>query len=510
MKMINKCQFKKGVHIYIWILFIVYLVYGTGVFSDDYVIPYFTDLEKKYILIAPVNLLIREPFFQFIKYDNYYPIELAKITVLICCFICFQKFFSIFLEAKTASLISLFVCFFPIHDAATFWFTGQSYLLSGSIYFLAYTMFHNKRLKLGFVLAFVASFIGYGSTPFALALAYLALRKMGAKNAFLLFLPNFIYIIYYIFVTKFADVGIDRLPDVISVMDILRNFAMQLLTGADAIFGPSMLLKVYYSILDISIFSMIIVAALFIFLHKYRYFVNIGNNRPDIDLIVALSLLMMFSFGMFAVAGNYPQISFNLGNRVTLWGSFLFVYLLFSLTKSNKYLYTATTLALLLSVAGASDHLKNWGRHQNNVVNNIRNVGNFIDSNEVLFVYGSRFSELGPFSHFEFLNNQGYTRSVFFHALKRNDLNIFMLNSGVTSSGTIITDPKAGVSALVNDIVQVYDADKNILISMSGEDLMEIKSGMTQDKRHWIQFVPNETIAIIINLLAPKYKNIVN
>jgi hypothetical protein len=46
-----------------------------------------TGLDKKYILIASVNLLIRESFFEFIKYKIYYPIELVKIVVLICCFL---------------------------------------------------------------------------------------------------------------------------------------------------------------------------------------------------------------------------------------------------------------------------------------------------------------------------------------------------------------------------------------------------------------------------------------
>jgi len=61
-------------------------------------------------------------------------------------------------------------------------------------------------------------------------------------------------------------------------------------------------------------------------------------------LVICSLVLILLSFAMFSVTGRYPQLAFNLGNRVTIYSSLLAAYfiVLVPLPKKINYLFLSS------------------------------------------------------------------------------------------------------------------------------------------------------------------------
>jgi hypothetical protein len=491
----------------VWILLIVFLVWATGVIGDDYSIPYFEN--SSHMTIAPVNYVVREGFYQFVESRDYLIIDIVKFFVLQASIFGCYKFFNLFHKKNFSMLLAFAFVFFPIHDGVTYWYTAQGYLLCCALYFYAYVQLSYKNYLSAFLLGLLASFMGYGSPPFAVGMAYLAYRKFGFRASLLMLLPNIFYVIYYLIFTKIFNLGIDRVSNGFDLLSFSKNIVMQMGTAVDALVGPSALFKIYYSIADISFISIFVLLLFWIFVLRRINYTDVASEAINKDVVGAFFLIMVVSWILFASTGLYPQTSFNLGDRVTLWGGLLIVYFGLNFAVKNKFSYILYITVLFLSVAGISDHWKNWHISQKEIIENVKKNEqiNLLEKNEIVFVSGNGYSKLGPFSHLEFFSVESYASSIFRHALGRS----FKLRVIYTGDNLSIDENhivRRGDEILIKnqDFINFYDSSANVFEKKSIVEFKYVLHNRLIDQRHWIQVYGCGELVKIIDLIAPRYK----
>lgn len=499
----NSCGY--DIPLYLGLLLCVYIVYGTGIFSDDYALSQSPN-HFQAAIAAPVLFFIREGFYGFIAQERYGYIELIKSFVVGGAFFLSYHFFKIFHERVVAFVAAFLFVFLPIHDGATFWYTGQSYLLTGAFYFYAYVLLHRGRSGRAIALAFIASFTGYGSTPYALGMAYLAYRKIGMKPTMIMLAPNVIYIIYYVVLTKFIGIGISRLPDHMNLLVLSKQFILQVVTGVDALVGPSLWLKLVLSVFEVTWVSILIALVA-------TFFLNIQNrSKPsfpqvDRDLLVSFLIVMVSSWAMFAMTGYYPQIAFNLGDRVTLWGSLLVAYLVACWVFRNRVIFGFAMGFLMLSVLGNAEHWKDWNLHQLQVINNIRSNPGFsqLSQNDMVFVIGNHYSKLGPISNIEFMSEAYSTSSVFRHALRDHyNFHAIPLSHLDKYKSGVLVDIKNNSRYALGEEVYIYDSVSNQLVSVRRNKLSDLLISLPNEHRHWIQLLDQGVFYKLATILMPR------
>ena len=119
-------------------------------------------------------------------------------------------------------------------------------------------------------------------------LFFLFILNKKFKKGLVLFIPNIIYSLYFIYITEINSLAASKIANKIDIFYIMKGFILQLLTFIDAIIGPSMWLKIYYSFLQLS-FPSIIIGLSFIILFYKRYRYNQRNQQYDIKLIISFS-----------------------------------------------------------------------------------------------------------------------------------------------------------------------------------------------------------------------------
>jgi hypothetical protein len=372
-------------------------------------------------------------------------------------------------------------------------------------YFLAYS----NNYKSSFSFALLASFISYGSTPFAFAFSYMFFRAKEYKKMFIILLPNIIYISYYIFFTKVIGVGKQRLPEHFSFIAYIKQFILQFATMLDSMIGPAMLLKIFLPILELSPldWTVIVIVAACVLL-AYRYKQNIFLSKPNCAVSIRYSaialegfmLLSLLSMLMFALNGFYPQITFGLGNRVTIYSSVLFIYLFFILfAHIGNLLKVVLFLFFILSVLSTSTHWKGFSNTQEAIVRNIANNNEFKDlnKNDILFVVGSQYSNIGGLSHIEFFSDGSTVNSIFNIAL--NEKKVFKattLNSYCVFIDGKICDKKNLNEWPVGDYIWVYNSERNKLIKIQRDEVVNFIATLPKSNRHWLQLLDKDNILL--------------
>ncbi|MBV5350287.1 hypothetical protein JZU71_03900, partial [bacterium] len=322
------------------------------------------------------------------------------------------RFFSLYLDSWRSSLAAFLFIFLPNHDATVFWFIGQYLMLSISAYCFGFYQIRSGKFISGILFSTLASFISYGSMPVAVGLALLALLEGQRKHALLLLAPNALYIIYYLVISFVFELGPQRLPSQLDVIALFRQFALQLITFLDSNLGPSFWLKVVLAIREISWPHIIIGIFALAFVSNRWKSSEVRVSKP---LLISLATIAALALGTFALTGRYPQIAFNLGDRVTIYGSLLLSYCLVS-TFPKKLSSTLVFSLTLFSALGLSTHWRNWTIHQDKVIFQIANNSAIrklpMDTN--LMVTGNQYSQLGFMSHLEFLSENYVERIVHF------------------------------------------------------------------------------------------------
>jgi len=506
-------------HKYNTILFLLfailaaYLLINTGIISDDFdAMSRLKDESFKNILIPKGRFyFIETPMEYFTHYIWYYffnlydslAVNLIKIFYIILSFYMVSQFFKIYLRVKAAYLVSFLFIFFPSHDSTVYFFMLQYLTLSFAFYLYAYYLAYNNKLIPAFLLALAGSFISYGSPAVALALFLLfCLEKKFIKGVVLL-VPNIIYSAYYVLMPKLMPLWIQRLPGRIEFQSVIKQFILQLFTFADAMTGPSMWLKIYYSFFELKPFSIMIGAFFTVMFYKmYREKPSSYNKK----LVLTFLVLLFLSFVMFAVTGYYPQLAFNLGNRVTIFGSLVFAYLITLLPVSHK-LKTLIFAILIFSILGISDHWKGWNIQQTEVITQMRDNADLVgySDSRTIYVSGNQYSKYGPISHIEFLSESWVPASLF-SLLFENKIQARSLNKRHTYKDGYLVDAKYKRKTEIHGYIYVYDSERNELFKLKAKKINEYIESLPPDNRHWVQIMNIKGMKGAILKLMPRLK----
>ena len=483
-----------------------YLFLHTGAFSDDYIViaialDEIADFLYPSKFIATPVLHYTHIIFYNLFETNYILYDLLKIFWLTMSFLMVDRFFSLFVSKFKSKLISLFFILFPIHDSTAYWFLAQYLMLTISFYLFSYYLAYKDKLYLAFIFALLASFVSYGSTPIALGLFVLFILKGENKKSLVMIVPNIGYVLYYTYVTKVLGIGTQRLNNG-NLLEIFNHYILQVGTFIDSFIGPSFWLKIYYSISEISVLSFIIGSSLIYFF--YSNF-TMQKEKIDTDLLVSLLVIALSALGMFSLTGFYPQMTFNLGNRVTIYGSILVSFILVIYFMNNKSGATLVFSIFIFSTLGISDHWKDWNKSQLQVIENIsqnKQILNF-DRDLQLFITYNQYSKLGDLSHIEFLS-QGMAQTVFKIATGEN-YKVSTLNRRFVSNDEWLIDKKLGTKIKINEEVNVYDSKSNILVKIKKDDIQEYINKLPNNSRHWLQLLDRDNFIMKIVLrLMPR------
>jgi hypothetical protein len=485
---------------------IPYLLINTGIFSDEYVFLLttknkdITDLliPKGFFLVAPIENYTHFIWYHFIKIDNLKLAYIIKILYVLLSLYFSTKFFTLFLNRQNAFLVSLLFLFFPSHDSTPYVLLAHYITLTVSFYLYAFYLAYNNKLIWAFIVATVASFTSYASVVIAISLFYYFIVNKELKKGLIVFVPNFIFSIYYIVMSRILDVTKTQIPDKLNIYILIKQFVLQVVTFIDSVVGPSMWLKLYYSYYELSAISFVM-GTLLIFIFYITYKENEDNYNSK--LIISLIVLLLTSFAVFSITGEYPQLAFNMGNRTTVFGSLLLAYLIVLIPSSRKK-KTVVFAIFLFSILGISDHWKNWNIHQQQVIDNIKEnqaLRDYKDDKQI-FVSGNQYSKFGPISHIEFLSENWVARGVFNLALKKEISAVTINKRHVYEDGYLI-DTKYNTKAEVNDYINVYDSENDRLFTLNVVEINSYIDSLPPENRHWIMLSDNRLISFVKTLV---------
>ena len=495
-----------------FLVVVPYLLINTGMFSDEYCISLtnqnknLTDLlvPKGFFLIAPIENYTHFIWYHFIKIDNLKLVYILKILYVFLSLYFLVKFFTLFLNRQNAFLISLLFLFFPSHDSAPFILLTQYITLTVSFYLYAFYLAYNNKMVWAFVVATVASFTSYASVVIAIPLFSYFIINKELKKSLVIFIPNIIFLIYYIVMSRFLNVMKTQIPDKLNIYTLIKQFVLQVVTFIDSVVGPSMWLKLYYSYYELSAISFVI-GILLIFI----FYITRKENEDNYNskLIISFIVLLLTSFAVFAITGRYPQLAFNMGNRTTIFGSLLLAYLIVLIPSSRKK-KTVVFAIFIFSILGISDHWKSWNIQQQEVISNIQNnkLLNEYQDNKVIYVSGNQYSKYGPISHIEYLSENWVTNAVFNLALKEEIRAVTINKRHVYENGYMV-DTKNNTKAEVNDYINVYDSENDRLFTLNVEEINSYIDSLPLENRHWIQLLSKDNyLRKIVLFLMPRLK----
>lgn len=494
---------------------IFFLIFYTGFVSDDFT--EINNIKKKqnFNPFIPFNTYINIPvlyythyiFFYIASIDNYIYISLIKFFYTLISFYMISKFFNIFSDYHTSLLISFLFIFWPTHDTTVYFFLAQYLMLTIAFQFYAYYLLSKNLFKTAIIFSLLGSFISYGSTPIAFALSVLFILNKSYKKSILIFLPNIIYIFYYIFVSKiFLISSISRIPNSFDLVILVKNYIFQIITLVDVNIGISFILKLYYSILENNLVSLLfsIIFSFLYFLFRRRSNMNFVKINLDIKLLIAFALIIFISLLMFSVTGGYYQNIFNLGNRVSIYSALLFSYL-FVFLINNKKIHFFLILFIAIIIFGISNHWKKATIYQSKIIENIglnQELKNY-NFNKILFVIGSDYSKFGKFSHIEFFSASHVAESIF--SLKNlNHFKVKTLNNSFEYDGKYLIDQKfPNRKFLVDNKIITYDTKNDLINVVNNNEINYYINSLEKNNRHWIQLQKNHYIWKIISKHFP-------
>jgi hypothetical protein len=500
----------RKVYFFAFFLLIAYLLSNTGLFSDD--IPLTLQVGSrglwelvtpKYCVATPAENYFFYIWYPFLRVDDFTLAFILKIIYMSLSFYCVARFFTLYTGIRNACLFSFLFLFFPSHDSTVYWFLGEYLTLSAAFYLYAFYLADKFRTVPAAIFAALGSFISYGSPALALGLSVIFLLRREFGKMWTLLLPNIAYCLYYVFTMRVITLsGIDRIPTTFNAAQFAKSLLLQAGTFFDSIAGPSMWLKMFYSIREISIVSAVI--GLFVAGFVILTWRRDSKPRVDVKLLAGLAVVTGVSFVMFALTGRYPQIAFNLGNRVTIFGSLFIVYLIMVCPARRSRL--AIMLLLVWSILGLSDHWKTWSERQKHVIKSMEsNKDLALVEDDIVYITGNQYSKLGKIGHIEFLSEPPVTSPLIKYVTARHADGL-PLNRRYKFEGGSLVDTKYGVGYPVGDTIVVYDSEKDALTRIKRGDIAAFIRSLPHDVRHWIQLVVDKRMEKAILYFMPYLK----
>lgn len=487
-------------------------IWSVGYFSDDFsYLQYQAAQDSVWGALTPNNSFISLILEQYTHVFSLYfsslesawlPQILKTLYVIACLYMC-GRFFSLFMPPALGQVASFLFVFFPTHESTVYWYLGQYLMLTISLYFYAYYLTCRQAFSLAVVFAFMASFISYGSPAPAAAMTILAWRKLGRRQALLLLGPNLLYAVYYVITSEVMGLGIQRLNDSAPLV-LFRQFIFQILTFIDATIGPSIWMKLFYGLGELTILSAVLtLVGLGVFWRTCSLKASLLAFRGDRDLVYALAVMTLVAFGILAITGRYPNIAFNLGNRTNIFGTAFLTYLLLWAWSRTRFV-TVVILLLIFSTTGISNHWKKWSAIQAKAITDIQGTLEDNPQIETLFVSGMQYSRLGAFAHIELLSEAWVVTSIT-ELLTEGRVTARPLNSNhkLTDDGRL-HDIRYDEYHQIPETLYVLDFYVRDLRMIPRRQLNEYLATLPQPQRHWLQTMKNKFIQRWILKLMPR------
>ncbi len=492
------------------ILFIFsYLIFNTGIHGDElFEILKTSKINSFYDFIIYTDELITSPLahiffwwtYPVIGSENLFLYDLLKISLHLLSIYFLYKFFSQYLDNSRSFFSSLIFILYPTHDSSVFVYMFTLYTFVPCLIMYCHYKINRDSYLLAYPLLVFASFTHYLTPPYIIGLSVIFLLERKFKK-FIVFISSFfLYFIYYAGVGLLSPQKEKRVDDGITIISLIKNIFLQITTSIDAFFGPSFFLKIFYSLKSLNLYSLIIGCVIIFILINYKF-----QRKQFIPwkLLISLFAVFVISLFMFALTNMYSQITFGLGNRVTIYGSLLLSVLIF-LIPLSKFRLSIIFIIFLLPNFGLSEHWKSWNSKQLKIISNI-NLNddlNLIGDNDLLLVTQNNYSELGPFSHIEFFSMDWNTRAIFSKKIKTKK--IMSLSKNIKLSEGYIIDKKSGEQIKLNENIFLYDSNKNDLRTVKKNEISDILNKTEINKRHWVQFLENTIIKDIILFISPR------
>lgn len=470
-----------------------YLLWGTGFATDDYV--HFLNgisrsasdylLPKEYVSVPVLHYTHALAY--YVIGDRIWVYDLLKSVYVGIGVYFSSKFFLLFCPPRQSLVLAFLFIFFPLHDGATFWLTGLYLALSFSAYLYAYALGSAGSTRLAIIFAFLGSFSSYGSTPIALGLAFLALLQRKRSLATKMILPNVIYITYYSVTSLIFGAGTQRLTEKLNILGIGDNFFLQVASFIDAAFGPSAWSKIYYSISALDSFGVMV--SLMMAVVFLGYLRAESRSRVSRNLLISAIFILALSLVMFSLTGLYPQLTFNLGNRVMIYGGFFFVCLL-AVMRLPRDIELVVIGLLLFSINGISVHWKDWHKDLQQLGGKVRESSSLrkLEPGTKLFVSGHQYSQLGPYCHIDFFTADYVVQKfIQIHLNEGSELSLASFNRRLVLEDGGLRDRKYGDLKPVGDEIWVYDSERNLLELVPRSEIPTRLKALPDETRHWTQ-----------------------
>jgi len=495
---------------------LIYLFYNTGFYSDDF-IEFITeynlnihslseffhiDMKTHHVAIFSVFSSYFHRFWLLLFGDNNFLYFIPKVLISYLAIVLTYKFFRQFLSQHNAMFIAVLFVLFPLHDATNYWYSALKYTMVPAIILYGFYLINQNRFKLGFFTLTFGSFYGFSSPPYIIGLSFYFLLVKEFKKFFVSLIPTLFYILFYFYITLFSDGPQGRIDSGLNILKLIKQYILQIGTFFDTAVGPSMWLKLFYSISNITLTSLSIGVLLIFTFYKYY---EVHEEKRNNKLLLTLMLVLALGLGIFSLTSLYPQIAFNLGNRVTIYSSLLLSFIIVFYLLKNKNIATIIFSIFILSVLGISDHWKAWNKTQLVIINNITNNQSLqeFDRTKQLFVSYGQYSKLGSLSHIEFFA-QGMTSHIFKLATNK-EYKVSTINRRFIKKDDFLVDKKFDIKTKIDDFVYIYDSKENKLITIKKENIQEYINNLPKDNRHWIQLLSKDNFIMKIVLkLMPR------
>ena len=478
---------------------IVYATAGTGLATDDFVHlgnaltgNWSRDwLPRAYLSVPILHYTHAAAYFAF--GDHLWAYALLKAIYLSFALWGTVRLFRIFHPARVAWFGAAAFCLNPVHDAATLWFTGQYLILSVGLYFHAYATTHAGKIGQGAMLAGLGSFTSYGSPPLAAGLTLMFAMQRRWREAAAMALPNTAYVAYYLWTSIYLKAGTQRLPTAFDPLALIKYYALQVASFVDAGIGPSAWLKFSLALSSLSWCSTLIAIGAAVLAWRARPSSAAGSRAHPLladPLLAGALTIALCAFAVFALTGSYPQLAFNLGDRVTIYGNLLVAVLSMQLLGARTLaVFGAVTLAAFI---GTGDHWKGWAVDVRASTARINAQGGFdaIGPDDVVFVQGLQYSQLGRISHIDHFASGYVVREVFSLARPwRTPIATASFNHRLRLAGDTLIDEKYGDRWQLKDAIWLYDASSGTLERVPLARIPARLSALPPDLRHWTQLL---------------------
>jgi len=438
--------------------------------------------------------------YQYLNTDWIWVYDVLKWLVHILSVWLVYRFASDYLQKDRAFLAAILFIFSPVHETTTYWYITSDYVLTPALIMYAHHLIRENKVVKGLSFGTLGAFMTYASPPYTFGLSVIFLMEKAYKKAALFLLPGVLYLIYYFSISALYPSLEVKLEHSLTLGALAKNYIMQVLTFFDSAGGPSFWFKIRYAIGSIGLFSSLLAFIVITFMVVYF---RSERGRISVSMFWGLVAVLLLSFGMLSLTDRYGQMAFNLGNRVTVYGSLLIAFLIASLPLSKKLL-AVIALVFIIPIFGLSDYWKSWNEQQKTIIHAIRANPELshLKKDDILLVTGNIFSRLGPFSHIEFFSMPWLVNDIFRDTVKSN--NIMALTPYVTFDGKRLNDLKFGGSIAITGNVYLYQSEKNQLITVSPVELPDILAKRPPEVRHWIQLIGDGPIRSAVLMLSPR------